>query len=291
MTTQDNLNKLTLRSSLAGNHKGATLIELLISLAILSIISVAFLNVITGSIRLRADSDLTKRASALASSKVEVIKGSDTLPSELVVTETTGDGFTVTTSYVEKTTDLNLTAVSLPQKDLSFYQTPVFELNFAEQLTGNYLGTAITPLDYVVLTDFNFTLRIRAVEGSTSLLAYELLVNTTTGQRHINVGSQTLSESIYKPAVIKVSDKFTNNVNLNVEDLVGEHIQIGIFDDKLNRIQTQISGTNPAVRVEGGLITDGAANQLALHYYDVLVSVTKNGREYARVLTTWAVGQ
>lgn len=277
--------------SLASNKSGATLIELLISLAILSVISVAFLNVITGSIRLRNDSDLIKRASAIASSKIESIKSIDQAPSELSQSEVTADGYTVMTVYTETTNTLNLTNLTLPQKDISFYNLPVFELTINDQIAGQYSGTQITPVSISDLSNTNMELRISKVENTVNLLEYELIVNTLTGIKRINIGTQTLSETVYKAAKITVGKQLLQSINLTVNDDVSEHLQIGIFDDELSRLQTQISGSNAAVKIENGLLSEAANSQLQLHYYDVVVSVSKNGHEYSRVLTTWAVGQ
>lgn len=277
---------------LAASNSGATLIELLISMAILSVISVVFLNIITGSISLRSDSDLTKQASAIATSKIEAIKAADTLPVDLIQTESVSGGYTVRTEYTETTNALDLTKVSLPQKDTSSYNnTPAFEITLNDGLTGHYGNTQITGLDFNELTNYKFTLNIVRVDNTVDLLSYNLSYNTNTGVKEIKIGSQTLSKTDYKPAKIMVGANLKQNIELNVVDNVGEHLQIGIFDDNLSRIQTQISGINAAVRIENGLLTQAADSQLKIHYYDVVVSVTKNGREYARVLTTWAVGQ
>lgn len=281
----------SLKQLLALSNKGATLIELLIALALLSIMSATFLSIITDSVGLRGDSDLIKQASAIATSKVEAIKATDVPPVDLIQVENTSEGFTIQTAYIEKSAALALTDASLPQVDTSFYNTPVFELTFDEAATGHYQGTQITSVDFSTLTDYKFQLIISEVAGSTNLLRYDLVVNTNTGVKTIQVGSQTLSNATYKAGRIIVGPKLTHNIELTVVDQVGEHLQIGLFNDSLNRVQTHISGVSPAVRIESGLLTQAADNQLGINYYDVVVTVSKNGREYARVLTTWAVGK
>lgn len=291
MTSYKKMKSSHSKLSLVHDIRGATLIELLISLAILSIISVAFLNIITSSIGLRQDSDIGKRASALASSEVESIKKADVAPIELIQTKNTADGYQIRTELIPSGSALNLTQAELPQRDTDFYANPVFELLLGDSLTGNFQGTQITPFDLASLTDNQLLLQIKAVEGSTNLLAYELKVNTVTGSRHINIGSQTLTTDRYKPAIIRVTPSLMQNLSLTIEDQVGEHLQVGIFDDELNRIQTSIVGEAPSVKVENGFISNHDSSSLSFSYYDVVVTVTKNGREYARVLTTWAVKQ
>ncbi len=269
------------------NQQGYTLLELLISLAILSILVGSFIQIVMSSVSLRSKSDLEKRASAIANYQIEQIKVDDKVPTALSEVLTL-DGFTVTKSYVEKTSSLNLSEEETEQTSSAKYDEPEVTLNFSDNFSilVNQSSIANVPMSHM---KENMTLSIEPISGSSTQVDYTLSYEDEIGTHKANLGRYIKHEA--EAAFIKIAmvKEPANPYILSVSDVTGERVNIGIFDDFENRFLVNLSNATNSIIVEKGLISNQASAKLTTRYYEVTVVVSRGNQEYARILTTVSV--
>lgn len=270
------------------NKEAYTMIELLISLAILSILVVSFIQIVMSSVTLRSKSDFEKRASALANYTIEAAKDADSVPSALNSVQTTDDGFTVSTNYVEKTSELGLTQAETTQNDTSVYSNAPIQFNFSDRFS---VLVNQSSLGSIAIGDLksDMTLEISEVSGSTTQVDYFLTYEDPIGTHKLNLGRFMKHDATAGILKILISQTPPINYSLAVKDNTGEKLNIGVFDDTQSRINIDLSGASSSITVDKGLVNDVASSKLSAHYYEMTVVVSRDGQEYARILTTIAV--
>lgn len=270
-------------------QKGATLIELLISLALLAIITTIFIQIITDSIGLRAKSDFSKEASAIAMSTIETLKRNDQIPTNLDQTVTRPDGYVVRTSLVDVTGSLGLNGDNLGQEDGDEFDNAdiVFSIGSNFQIVRSGGVTGGSTLSGLVNNRVEFL--ITPVAGSTDVRNYAIRYTNNLGIQNYNLGNFTRVAGQRRFVRINVLPELNQSVNFLLTDTTGEPIRFGIFDNLNGRVSAVASGTGTDLLVSDGFVTTGEPDTLTQRYYEVTVVVTRNGDEYARTLTTWAV--
>lgn len=268
------------------NQKGVTLIEVLISVALLGIITTVFIQILNSSIVLRSKSDIQAEASAIAMSHIEALKRDGVVPVNLVQTETE-KGYEVVTTLTDVTNSLGLSADPINQTDNSPFTNPFLSLS---------LGTALSlsgPINQntALASAFDKTIQLNVSEDATSAkpIQYQLTYNAPDGTKTIALGSfERLNTGVRAIKIVRLPE-LQGSVTLRINDSTHEPLQIGIFEDKLNQITVLPIGTDTAIQVVQNLSEQGDPNLLNRKYFEILVTVSKNGQTYARLLSTWTV--
>lgn len=271
------------------SNKGATLIELLISLALLALITTVFIQIINSSLSLRMRSDFEKEASAIAMSTVESLKLSDVLPAENHSLITRNDGYTVETTLVDVSSSMGLSTSNLGQARDQTFDNPDLNFNVGGELQILKSNGVLGATTLSGLTDNRITFSVLAINGSLDTHQYVLTFTNNLGPQTINLGNFTRVNNVRKKIRINVEADLAQNVTWQFQDQTGEPLHVGIYDNVNQRVQVNTNANGTDVLVTDGYASNMEADALTEKYYEVTVIVSKNGEEYARILTTWAV--
>lgn len=272
------------------NEKGASLFEVLISVALLGIIVAVFVQILNNSVVLRAKSDLTTEASAIAMSQIEALKQSDQVPTDLVTTTTTTtpEGYTVVTTLTDVTASMSLSGSSLPQADASGFDSPDIEIAFGNTMTVESSGGLPRNVSLAGLLPREIQLNIITAPDPNQR-DYSLSLTNSMGAQTIDLGRFPKTSGSDRLIKLIAATDLNAAISINVNDASREQLHFGIFEDAANQLTVSPSGTNTTLRISQNLSEAGDPSQLAQRYYEVLVTVSKNGSEYARLLSSWAV--
>lgn len=271
------------------NNKGATLIELLISLALLALITTVFIQIINSSLSLRMRSDLEKEASAIAMNTVETLKLADEVPAENHTLVTTNDGYTVETTLIEVTDAMGLSTADLGLAQDQNFDNPDLSFSVNETLDVLKSNGVLSSSALTGLVDQTITFSVLTIGGSIDTHQYVLSFTNNLGLQTINLGNFTRVNNVRKTIRINVGAALSQNILWQFEDQTGEPLHVGIYDNLNQRLQVNTSAVGTDVLVTDGYLNEGESNALQDKYYEVTVVVSRNGDEYARILTTWAV--
>ncbi len=279
---------MTLALSTCKNQKGFTLIEVLISVALLGIIATVFIQILNSSILLRSKSDLQAEASAIAMSQIEVLKQRDVVPTVLTQTSVV-NGFDVVTTLTDVTSTIDLSKTTLPQADTSAFANAPLNLSIGSNLSiiAARLGTG----DYTLTSTANKVIRINIskVPETLNQVQYTLEYPTALGSRTIDLGSYNQLSAGNRLFRITRLPNLESKINFTVNDNTHEPLLFGIFDDSNQQISVSPIGSNTTLTVLKNLSEQGDTNTMTQQYYEILVTVSKKGQSYARLLSTWAV--
>lgn len=273
------------------NEKGASLLEVLISVALLGIIVAVFVQILNNSIVLRAKSDLTTEASAIAMSQIEALKQSDQIPAELVTTTTTTtpEGYTVVTTLTDVTASMVLSTSTLPQADTAGFGSTDIEMTIGSELNVTSVNGLPRSVSLTGLTPRQLLLNIETAVSDPDQRDYSLSFTNSSGAQNIDLGRYPKTNSSQRLIKLVASPGLSAALRLNVNDSSREKLHIGIFEDQADQLTVSPTGTNTTLKITQNLSEEGDPNQLGQRYYEVLVTVSKNGSEYARLLSSWAV--
>lgn len=270
------------------SNKGATLIELLISLALLAIITTVFIQIINNSLSLRMRSDFEKEASAIAMSTVEGLKQADQEPaSGFTVTQV--DGYSVETTLVDVTSTLALSNTALGQAQDPSFDNPDLNFNLGENLSVLKSNGVLSDTSLAGLVDNQIIFSVLPINGSLDTHRYQIEFTNNLGAQTINLGNYTRVNNLRKKLRINVVSTLSGNIKWIIQDQTGEPLHVGVYDNTNQRLQLSTQGIGTDVLISDGYKTNMESESLVQKYYEVTVVVRKNGEEYARILTTWAI--
>jgi prepilin-type N-terminal cleavage/methylation domain-containing protein len=272
------------------NEKGMTLVEVLLAVAILSIVSVPVINLFVKAVEHRGHTMNQNRANYIAEKFIEKEKSLHKKPLN-GEEEYEYEGFTVKTSYVDKTDLLSKTPAAIDTLDNSIYENSDFFINIIDDDKLEYssfsgqeteLNTGSVDSEYIIINvnklranTFNITANydVSGVPTETPLGTVNVKTNSNIG---INFTSSSENNKSYNFKVFNKTDKT---------------VEVHIIDDEHNKIMVTgyLSTYDGTVKIIDGLITKKIANTNESAYYDLIVRVFKNDVEYATVITTISV--
>lgn len=270
------------------NQKGVTLIEVLISVALLGIIATVFTQILNNSILLRTKSDLQAEASAIAMSQIEALKQTDTVPAVLNQVSTV-NGFDVVTTLTDVTTNLVLNDSALTQGTTNDYNNQPLSFSIGKNLTVANANDNSGSYTLNALENRTIRISIRSVTNAVDTVQYELTYDTPLGNESISLGTYGRLDSGSRFIKITRLPDLVGAVSFEIDDNTREPLQFGIFEDNNHQITVTPAGTDTSLTVNSNLSEQGDPNRLTQQYYEILVTVSRNGQTYARLLSTWAV--
>lgn len=270
------------------NKKGATLIEVLISVALLGIIITVFVQILNNTIVLRSKSDLQAEASAIAMSQIETLKQVDIKPTSLTPTTQNIDGFEVVTTLTDVTDSITLNKTTLPQASTTAFKDSELIISLGKNINIIQPSHASKSISLTGLENNKLYLSIRAVSETDKQVEYTLNFTNTLGKQTVNLGRfEELSKERYFKIICE--SELTSSIILEVDDNTKEPLQFGLFEDFSHLLVIKPTGENTTLTVSQNLSEAGDPSTLGQHYYEILVTVSKNRQEYVRLLSTWAV--
>ena len=295
-----------LKNKIFNNKKGSTLIEVLISLALLALIITVFIRILNSSVALRTKSDIQSEANAIAMSQIEELKELDAMPSTFIPEEAvppatlktvfiqnkqTADHYDIQTQLTDVTSTLFLQDGSLAQDQSSGTFIPDINITIGLDELSVINPVLSTPsISLNGLGDNPIVLDISAVAGAVNTYQYALNFKTPAGPQTINLGNYNRISGIERLFKITALPTLSQNINWDIDDRTGERLRFSVFDDSKNKIHISVLSTsNSTLKISQNMSSIAEPSKLSQKYYEVLVRVSLRGQEYAKLLSSWTI--
>lgn len=295
-----------LKNKIFNNKKGSTLIEVLISLALLALIITVFIRILNSSVALRTKSDIQSEANAIAMSQIEELKQLDAVPSTFIPEEAvppatiktvfiqnkqTADHYDIQTQLTDVTSTLSLQDGSLAQDQSSGTFIPDINITIGLDELSVINPVLSTPsISLNGLGDNPIVLDISPVAGAVNTYQYALNFKTPAGPQTINLGNYNRISGIERLFKITALPSLSQNINWDIDDRTGERLRFSVFDDSKNKIHISVLSTsNSTLKISQNMSSIAEPSKLNQKYYEVLVRVSLRGQEYAKLLSSWTI--
>ncbi len=295
-----------MKNKIFNNKKGSTLIEVLISLALLALIITVFIRILNSSVALRTKSDIQSEANAIAMSQIEELKELDAMPSTFIPEEAvppatlktvfiqnkqTADHYDIQTQLTDVTSTLFLQDGSLAQDQSSGTFIPDINITIGLDELSVINPVLSTPsISLNGLGDNPIVLDISAVAGAVNTYQYALNFKTPAGPQTINLGNYNRISGIERLFKITALPTLSQNINWDIDDRTGERLRFSVFDDSKNKIHISVLSTsNSTLKISQNMSSIAEPSKLSQKYYEVLVRVSLRGQEYAKLLSSWTI--
>lgn len=264
-------------------EQGATLVELLLTIALLALISTVFMQMLNKAIDLRLQGAVYTEANKLANAYAEQIKTYTTKPSggsetkvaflgsayDVKATWTDKSGIVSSTSQVQQST---LASAAAPNSSLTVSDTSLF----AKPITGSDTTNDISALTAN-------TLYLNCVQNP-STLANQYTLSWTNGSAPVNLNlGEKAGDSIFR---VTVNEPLTKLIHVKVSNTTGNTITFQVVDDPNSRINIVNDAVSGSLKTITGLVSQSETNTMTLTHYTVQIEVFKGTKKITELLTS-----
>lgn len=265
------------------NDKGATIVEILLTIALLALISSVFMQVLIDSIELRLVGAEYTKANKVANAYADSIKNYTGAPATGIdsLVNFKNSGFDIKATWTNESNSVdNGSTGPIGQLENNKILTPNFSIELSnsslkvQPQTGSQLTYDISNLENNTIT-WSHAFKDETTNTSTIKLKTPSAVAQILGN---SVGTTVLR--------VKGTPQFSKPIQLIAENNTNAEMVIQIFDDPSERIQVVDMTTSGKLTIVSGLITETVTGSSATKYYTVKIEIFKGSKRVTELMSS-----